>query len=78
MLTSAFSIADPDVQEYLNYRADPNGTTWFEHCYAQGWTVEDMMGGYERWKAERDTIDHKHSSPQVRQASERLPHALTN
>ena len=65
MLTNAFSIADPEVQEFLNHRPNPQTSTWFEHCYSNGYSVEEMMGGYERWKRQRSTIEHESACPRM-------------
>lgn len=59
MLKIAFSIADPEVQEYLNHQPTPDASTWFEHCYRNGYKVEQMMSGFERWKRRRSTIEHE-------------------
>jgi len=62
VLRQSFSVADPAMQEFLKHRADPTGSTWFEHCMRNKWTVERMMSGFEAWKRDRMTIDHEPSS----------------
>lgn len=72
MLRESFSVADPLVQEFLDHRADPNGSTWFEYCLRNDFTVEEMMSGFERWKDDRVTIDHEASTDTSPKPPERL------
>lgn len=58
MLRNGFSVADPLVREFLDHKPTPDSSSWFEYCYRNGWSVEDMMSEFEGWKADRVTIDH--------------------
>ena len=66
MLTEAFSITDPDVQEFLSRRPNPHTASWFEHCLRNEFTVAQMMEGFGRWKAKRCTVEHRPSQPHLR------------
>ena len=59
MLRIDFSDAtDKEIMDFLMHR-DPAGISWLEHSLNSGFTVKQMMRGFEIGRADERTIDHE-------------------
>ena len=61
MLTSDFETAHDQIREFLSAKDPQTGQTWFEFCRARGFTMSEMLAGFERQQernAADQTIDH--------------------
>lgn len=67
MLRKEFSKADLDLLAYLTGTQPDSDQTWLEFCRERGFTVEDMMSGFEWHQRRSKTIDHDPQSAPIAQ-----------
>ena len=58
MLKDDFASTDYEVIEFLMHRQPGTEKTWLQFCRERDFSVEQMMGQFDQWRADRITIDH--------------------